>query len=163
MNLTWTKTLMICAILLSAGFAAYLGANVTVNVNQLVQDAVKEYLERELNSSFYLLQKPCSYIVGMVGSYACLQNGTTGKLDFYSTNATAVLTSAIGNMTNGGTMVKTKTHRPYNVRILEWSRLFKNFLKIEKISELNSEERIKMKAILEQTVLPYLEELNKRI
>jgi len=93
---------MICAILLSAGFAAYLGANVTVNVNELVDVALKNYLERELNSSFYLLQKECSYLVSMVGSYACMQNGTTGALQWYSTNLTKVEMSANGNLTNGG-------------------------------------------------------------
>jgi len=93
---------MICAILLSAGFAAYLGANVTVNVNDLVDVALKNYLERELNSSFYLLQKPYSYIVSMVGSYVCMQNGTTGTLQWYSTNLTKVEMSANGNLTNGG-------------------------------------------------------------
>ena len=77
----------------------------------------------------------------------------------------ARLMTGCGNaklMTNGG-IVKTKKHRPYNVRILEWARLFKNFLKIEKIPELSSDEKLKMKTILEQTVIPYLEELNKRI
>ena len=94
---------MICAILLSAGFAAYLGANVTVNVNDLVGIALKNYLERELNSSFYLLQKPCSYIISMVGSYVCLQNGTSGKLELYSTNATNIWQNGLSS-SNGKTI-----------------------------------------------------------
>jgi hypothetical protein len=63
--------------------------------------------------------------------------------------------------TNGG--VKTKKHRPYSIRLLDWSRTFKWMLDIECLDALDNETKLKIKNILEQTVLPYLEELRKRI
>ena len=126
---------MICAILLSAGFAAYLGANVTVNVNDLVGIALKNYLERELNSSFYLLQKPCSYIISMVGSYVCLQNGTSGKLELYDTNATNIWQNGLSS-SNGKTIyAKAATYQlgdyglilPESIEIIGENRVTFNY------------------------------------
>ena len=95
---TWT---CLIATLLALSFAAYMGANVNVNVSLEARlSAVERQLERELNSSFYGLQKPASYMISQVGSYTCLQNGTTGKLDDYSTNASYIINSAWKNGTS---------------------------------------------------------------
>lgn len=61
--------------------------------------------------------------------------------------------------TNGG--VKTKKHRPYPERLLEWSRMFRWMLDIEKIPELDEETKLKIKTILEETVLPYMKKLKE--
>lgn len=103
-GLTWAKTAMICFILLSAGAAAYFGANVAVNFN--VEDRItilENTLKTIVNSTFYSLQKEATYLICPVTSgattYYCMQNGTTGKLDLYSTNASYVINSAFGNIT----------------------------------------------------------------
>jgi hypothetical protein len=61
-------------------------------------------------------------------------------------------------MTNGGT-VKTKKHREYKIRLLDWSRTFAWMLDVSKIPELDDKTKQKIKTILETTVLPYLERL----
>lgn len=63
-------------------------------------------------------------------------------------------------MTNGGT--KSKKHRPYNTRLLDWCRTFRWMLDIDKISELDEDTKLKIKIVLEETVLPYLEKLKVR-
>ena len=92
-NLSWKSWFMIITMLLAAG----LGGG-TVNVMMNVQGEVamiKDSLQHTINSTFYGLQKPASYIVSVVTSgattYYCMQNGTTGALDFWSTNASAVI------------------------------------------------------------------------
>ncbi len=61
--------------------------------------------------------------------------------------------------TNGGTVKKTKKHRPYPIRLLDWSRTFKWMLDINKIEQLDIETKTKIKNVLEQMVLPYLNKL----
>lgn len=95
-GLTWAKTLMICAILVCAGVAAYFGANVSVNVNLADRvSAIEHTLEVPVNSSFYPFQNPSTYVVGLVDAYATLQNGTIGKLDLCSVNHTLVMQSGL--------------------------------------------------------------------
>jgi len=69
---------------------------------QIVQAAIEDYLEVTLNSSVNLMEKPLSYLVGKVGSYYYMLNGTHPKLEWYSSNATAVFQNAMGNLTSGG-------------------------------------------------------------
>ena len=104
-NLSWKSWFMIITMLLAAGIGGG-----TVNVMMNVQGEVamiKDSLQHTINSTFYGLQKPVSYIVSVVTSgattYYCMQNGTTGKLDFWSTNASAVINFALGNLTTGRT------------------------------------------------------------
>jgi hypothetical protein len=95
-GLTWAKTLMICAILVCAGVAAYYGANVSVNVSLSDRvTAIEHTLEVPVNSSFYPFQNPSTYIVGLVDAYGTLQNGSTGKLDLYSVNHTLVMQTGL--------------------------------------------------------------------
>ncbi len=99
----------IITILLAVGFAAYMGANVNVNVSLEARlNAVEKQLETEFNSSFYGLQKPVSYIISQVGSYTCMQNGTTGKLEDYSTNASYVIQSAVDSLPFSGGKIFVK-------------------------------------------------------
>jgi len=57
------------------------------------------------------LQKSASYIISTVTSggttYYCMQNGTTGTLDFWSTNASKVSQFALDNLTAGRTYAET--------------------------------------------------------
>ncbi len=71
-------------------------------------DEIAGLLEIVLNSSFSLLQKSVSYIVTKVGSYYCLQNGETGKLDQYSTNDDEIIQTTIDSVTNSGGAVLIK-------------------------------------------------------
>lgn len=105
-GLTWSKTAMLCAILLCAGVAAYFGASVTVDIS--IQDRLNQIemrLDTPVNSSLSGLQKPFDYIISPVDAYYCLQNGTDGKLNWFSTNKTAVQAAAVGNLTSGGTIL----------------------------------------------------------
>jgi hypothetical protein len=47
-----------------------------------------------------------SYIIDVSGSNYRMKNGTTGQFDFVSTNASAVINNAIGNLTSGSTFFK---------------------------------------------------------
>lgn len=67
--------------------------------------------------------------------------------------------TSIGSTQQGTKGIKAKKHRPYQIRLLDWSRTFKWMLDMDKISELDEETKLKLKAILEETVLPYLEKL----
>ena len=109
-NLSWKSWFMLVTLLLAAG----LGGG-TVNVMMNVQGEVamiKDSLQHTINSTFYGLQKPASYIVSVVTSgattYYCMQNGTTGTLDFWSTNASAVINNASENasLVKGSVFIK---------------------------------------------------------
>jgi hypothetical protein len=65
-------------------------------------NALEKRLDTAMNGSPSGLQKPVSYIISLVETYVCLQNGTNGKLEYYSTNTSAVFNAAFGNLTNGG-------------------------------------------------------------
>lgn len=106
-NLTWAKATMICMILLSASVLAYFGGNVAVSLNfeGRLYD-VERALWVEVNSTASTLVKPCSYLIDTYisgSTYYLMWNGTNGKLDYYSTNASAVINYAFGNLTNGRT------------------------------------------------------------
>ena len=113
----WQATIMICGILLSSAIAAHYGVNVNVNIDLESRIAtIEKTLETPVNSSFYALQKEASFIVGKVGSYYTLQNGTTGALVYYNTNVTRVEQYAIGNTTKGMVYLKDLLHN-YNLTI----------------------------------------------
>jgi hypothetical protein len=119
----WQATIMIVSITLALGYAASQGANVSLSVSleariadleiemnrtQVELNLTKGMLEIEVNSSLSGLQKEADYIVCMVDAYACLQNGTKGSLDYYSTNLTKVEEFANGNLTSGGGLIWLK-------------------------------------------------------
>lgn len=82
------------------------------NLNAQVTQAIQDYqnilsqLQTEVNSTFYSLQKQATYVISVLGTYYCMQNGTTGALDFRNTNPAVVINAAIGNTTaqGGGTV-----------------------------------------------------------
>ena len=95
-GLTWAKTIMICAIIICAGLAAYFGADVFVSVQYEERIShLENIIEMEINSTFYGLQKPLSFIISRAGSYTLMQNGTTGKLIDYDTNASKIFQTCI--------------------------------------------------------------------
>ena len=54
---------------------------------------------------------PYSYEIGVNGTNYYMKNGTTGKLDFWSINSSAVFSNVIGNSSSGGTVsIKTGTY-----------------------------------------------------
>lgn len=71
----------------------------------LTRQKIMDALSYELGSP-YPFVKPNSYTIEQVTvgatTYYCLMNGTTGKLDWYSTNVTAIFEASIGNLTSGG-------------------------------------------------------------
>ena len=107
---------LVFVLVLAAGLAnKYLETN--IDVSDIVDlygelqtkiNVLNGTLQTTINSTFYTMQKPYSYIVGSVVSgettYYTLQNGTTGSLDWYSTNKTAVQEAATGNLTSGGSI-----------------------------------------------------------
>jgi parallel beta-helix repeat protein len=106
---------MIVSILLASAYAASQGVNVSVSVSlearlaalETELNVTKGLLTYEVNSSLSGLQKTTNYIISMVDSYACLQNGTDGKLQYYNTNLSKTISFALGNSTAGGvTLVK---------------------------------------------------------
>jgi len=45
-----------------------------------------------------------SYLIDSNGTYTIAKNGTTGKIEFGSTNASAIMNMCYGNLSNGGTI-----------------------------------------------------------
>jgi len=84
---------------------------ITPEQGTLLQDMTREqiqnYLEIEVNSSFYKLQKQCSWLIQKVSSYTCMFNGSNF---WYSTNASAVFNACNGNLTTGGSIFFKGTH-----------------------------------------------------
>lgn len=84
-------------------------------------------LYTELNSKWYFwnylnrtdtLAYPvvtASYTVFMVGSTVCMKNGSTGQIDYSSTNASKVIEFAIGNCSGGSVAIKAGTYSDLNV------------------------------------------------
>jgi hypothetical protein len=71
----------------------------------------------------------------------------------------SVSTSNKAPSTDGG--MKAKKHREYKIRLLDWARTFRWMLDVNKISELDDDTKLKIKIILEQEVLPYMEKLRE--
>lgn len=113
----WVTMLCASILLASAGFAMYEGVNPNI-VNDALQNQISNLqnlailenqsiaelnatLIQNLDAAFYALQKPCSYILSIThdGAYYTMQNGTTGGLDYFGNNATALETNADGNLT----------------------------------------------------------------
>ena len=108
-NLSWKSWFMLVTLLLAAGLG---GGTVNVMLNVQGEVAIiKDSLQHEINSTFYGLQKSCSYLVSTVISgattYYTMQNGTTGALAAYGTNASQIINWAIGNLTSGRTWQET--------------------------------------------------------
>jgi hypothetical protein len=111
----WEVTIMTVVILVASGFAAKMGANVNVNISlqeQLI--TLQNRIDIPVNSSLSGLQKPYDYIISMVDTYYCLQNGTNGKLDYFSTSKVQVENDAFGNLTSvpGTVLLKGVTLDP---------------------------------------------------
>lgn len=70
-----------------------------VTATMVELQGILDKLEVEINSTWYALQKPYSYIASIVSSggtdYTCLQNGTTGQLEWYNTVPNVPIQSAI--------------------------------------------------------------------
>ena len=104
-DMSWKAWFMIITIISAATVASYYGVNVTMNIDLANRvGSLEGMLSHTINSTFYTLQKPVSYIISTVTSgattYYCMQNGTSGTLDFWSTNASAVImASAYANTT----------------------------------------------------------------
>ena len=112
----WLKaTIMIVSILLASGTAAYMGANVTVNLDvqarldylEVQQQLLNDTINIPVNSTISAMMKEANYIMSLHDSYYCLINGTDdrgGRLEYYSTNSTTIVNYALGNMTAGGVL-----------------------------------------------------------
>lgn len=90
-----------------------LGELIVESINQLPIQEVAGVLEVVLNSSFSLLQKGYSYIISKVANYTCMQNGTTGALEWYSTSFSAIYEASVGNTTGsygGSIFIKPGLH-----------------------------------------------------
>lgn len=106
----WQATIMIVLILTASGFAAWGGANVSVNIDLQTRLAqLEDQINIPVNSTVSAMAKTASYIISShdVGgtTYYCMINGTddrAGRLEFYSTNASAVINAALGNSSDYG-------------------------------------------------------------
>ncbi len=90
--------------------AAFYGANVTISASLEGRvSTLENQINIPVNSTLAALQKQSDYIISMVDTYATLQNGTTGALNYMSTNWTKVEQFANGNLTaNGGGLIWLK-------------------------------------------------------
>ena len=74
-------------------------------------ERLEQTLWQEINSTFYSMQKTPAYIVSQVIAggitYTCMQSGKTGALEWYSTDAEAVVEACFGNLTSGRTWKET--------------------------------------------------------
>jgi hypothetical protein len=102
----WQATIMIVTVLLAAGFAASQGVNVSVNVNLEARvEALENRVDIPVNSTLSAFRKSNSYIVSLVDTYACLQNGSQAKLCDFSTNHSRPIMVGLGNASlNGGSV-----------------------------------------------------------
>lgn len=104
-NLTAAKTIMICAILICAGIAAYLGANVSLSFSiEARLYALENQINVPVNSTLSAFIKSSTYIINRHDvsgtTYYCLWNGTgdrAGKLEDYSTNASQIINFGLAN------------------------------------------------------------------
>jgi len=99
-DMSWKAWFMIITIISAATVASFYGVNVTMNIDLANRvGSLEGMLSHTINSTFYALQKPVSYIISTVTSgattYYCMQNGTTGKLDFWSTTYATVFNAAV--------------------------------------------------------------------
>jgi parallel beta-helix repeat protein len=121
-GLTWAKTLMICAILVCAGVAAYYGANVSVNVNLAERvTAVENRLDIPVNSTLSAFIKSNSFIVSELDQGFCLQNGSNGAyLPPFTSNSSAVIENGLGNASNngGGSVYVSAGANLYNASVI---------------------------------------------
>ena len=112
-DMSWKAWFMIITIISAATVASYYGVNVTMNLDLANRvDTLEGMLSHTINSTFYTLQKQASYIISTVTSgattYYCMQNGTDGTLQWYSTNFSQVMGFATGNLSSigGGIFVR---------------------------------------------------------
>lgn len=103
--------IILISILVAGGYAASQGAQISLSVYlQARLDALDNQISIPVNSSLSGVQKPCSYIVSMVDTYCCMQNGTAdrgGRLEYFSINTSQVIYNALGNLTSGRTNMQT--------------------------------------------------------
>lgn len=99
---------MIIGVILSLGWAARQGVNITLDLElearldylEVQQQLLNDTINNPINSTISAMIKSVSYIVSTHGSYYCLINGTDdrgGRLESYSTNASAVINDAVAN------------------------------------------------------------------
>jgi hypothetical protein len=106
----WQATIMIVLILMASGFAAWSGATFSMNIDlQNRVTALEDSLSTTWNPTFYTTQLPYDFVISHLETYYTLQNGITGKLQWFSTNKTAVQVAAIGNLTSGTVYCKNVT------------------------------------------------------
>jgi hypothetical protein len=99
----WQATIMISIILLSAAVAVHEGANVSVTLSLDARvSAIENALNIPVNSSLSAFRKSNSYIISLVDTYACFQNGSTAGLREYNTNHSAIIMDALGNASVSG-------------------------------------------------------------
>lgn len=141
-------------LLLSGGIAIHFGlppSTVEVAINPEVQalantlnesiQQVQAQLTTNLDEVFYALQKPCAYMVGVVNTttgipIATMQNGATGALTYFNSNASKVLNFVEGNLTHNqpdtvfvyGNFTLTAPMYVYNntdlIFVGQWNRAF---------------------------------------
>ena len=127
-DMSWKAWFMIITIISAATVASYYGVNVTMNLDLANRvGSLEDMLSHTINSTFYTLQKQASYIISIVKSgattYYCMQNGTTGTLDFWSTNASQVSNYARGNLSSltlgaAGTLYYKTGHYSIDTQII---------------------------------------------
>ena len=114
-KLNWTTWFFIVTIIMATGWAASQGATVFLDVSleyrisdleNLTIEMQRLTIEQALNSSFYPMQKAYSYMVSKVGSYTTKQNGTTAKLEWWSTDSSVIVDACVGNLTDGSIFFK---------------------------------------------------------
>ena len=116
-KLNWKTWFFIVTIILAAGWAASQGATVFLDVSleyrisdleNLTEEMQRLTIEQALNSSFYPMQKPCSFMVSKVGSYTVMQNGTDARLKWWSTDSYRIFRACEGNLSISGGIIFVK-------------------------------------------------------
>lgn len=119
----------VCILIILMTVFTYFGGDAIINLTleyrinnleNLTEEIRVLTIEQVLNSSFYPMQKSSSYLIGKVATYTTMQNGTTGKLDWYDTDSSAVINACIWNLTGGGKIfIKTGEYtisNPINIK-----------------------------------------------
>lgn len=101
LHVKWSKRRLLCILIIAVAVTGFLvqtyaypggyTAGQTITINNAA------------------LNKPCSILIGINGTYTFMQDCGTGSILFSSTSAVAVINDAIGNLTSAGGTVFIKT------------------------------------------------------
>jgi len=98
----YLSAVLLVSLMVLSAFTVSMNYNNSESFEEQYLKRFDERFESEASlGSPYETEKTCSYIINKVGTYYYALNGTTGRLQFYSTNASYIINTAITNSNEG--------------------------------------------------------------